>query len=197
MGRRRRCARVAPSRGMADRPSRRVLLVVPLLLLTACTGGAPDRGDKTDISAPASRAAPSPTPALTQEANECTPARQRFLVEQFFGSYNRRDLAEVLALFDFEQRSLDYFDNVEGQTVVDIHNRAALEQHLRARFALGDQFTVTNLGINEHPTPGMGNPTVAFTRVTPDGTYLGNAKLVCTLGQLRAVIMTSRPTARQ
>jgi hypothetical protein len=171
-------------------------LVVLTLLLTACSGGVPKRGGATATPPPASGAVAGATLVLTQGTSSCTPARQRDLVEQFFDAYNRRDLPRLFALLSTEQRLWQYFDHIEGQQPVDIHgDRDALGRHLRARFQVADQFTLTSIEVATNTAPGMTNPTVAFARTWTEGTYYGNAKLVCTLGQLQDVVMTSSPAA--
>ncbi len=67
-----------------------------------------------------------------------------------------------------------------------------MEQYLRTRWALDERFTVTKTELAPGE-PFAANPTVAFTRVFSQGAHRGNAKLVCSGGNLQEVVMSSEP----
>jgi len=133
---------------------------------------------------------------IPTEADEqsCTPERLRYLVDQFFAAYNHTDLAGLEALFSGTYMQMQYYDDVAGQTV-DLRDRDAIMQYMQRRFAVKDQFVVTDVGIPKQGSPAQANPTIEFTRTSTEGAYRGNMKLVCLGGKITSIVTSSTATS--
>jgi hypothetical protein len=121
--------------------------------------------------------------------------RLNFLANQFFVTYNARDLDGFLGLFNFSVSAAgggfgEYFDNPgEANTSRD---RVSLSDYVRRRWAMDDRFVSWSRpdmpdGLN-YPNA---NPTISFTRSFGGVTRDGNVKLVCNAGLLVGVVMSS------
>jgi hypothetical protein len=149
-----------------------IVRIAVVLLVASCTSSAPS-AEQTCLSG----------------------RRLDFLTNQFFVTYNARDMDGFLALFNFSASAggggfAQYYDNPGEPTTA--RDRSSLASYLQRRWTIGDRFVSWRVG----PSPdGLNypnaNPTVNFTRAFAAVMQDGNAKLVCNAGLLVGVVMSS------
>jgi ketosteroid isomerase-like protein len=124
----------------------------------------------------------------------CSHARLRYLIEHYLTAYNRRDIDQIAALFNADDRYFEYFEYFAGQPT-SIKDAQSWRDYLRTRFSLNDHLSPRpGHGINFLVEDGPRQEAHAALELTRSwGQYTGRThlKAVCNGGLLiRAVIYT-------